>query len=68
MTKIEAFKLIDEEGNLYHAAKITPIKNIRGTHEKFIGLPHFKLTTGEHLNQDGDDFKVVESGLKLKQL
>ena len=71
MTRLEAFKLVDDEGNLYDAVKITPTKTTRtldGVVKKMDKLPTYKLTTGEHLNPDGDGFKSLHTGLVLKRL
>ena len=66
MTKFERFQLIDDKGTIHDAVKITPIRSIRGSNEKIEGLPTFELSTGEHLNVDGDVFTALHSGLLLR--
>ena len=66
MAKIERFQLIDNKGAIHDAVKITPIRSIRGSSEKLEGVPTFQLTTGEHLNVDGDVFTALYSGLLLR--
>ena len=66
MSRIERFQLEDQDGNIHDAVKITPIRKVRGTNETMEGTPSFKLSTGEHLNPDGDGFKAIFSGHILK--
>ncbi len=68
MSNIERFQLVDEEGNIHEAVKITPIVRIRGTNELMTKTPTYKLTTGEHLNPYGDGFKALHSEIKFKHL
>ena len=68
MSKIERFQLVDEEGIIHDAMKITPIERIRGSNELMMKLPSFQLATGEHINPSGDGFEAIFSGLKLARL
>lgn len=68
MSKIERFQVVDEDGNIQDAIKITRIERIRGSNELVTKLPSFSLATGERLNPDGDGFKAIESGKKFKRL
>ncbi len=68
MNRVEKFQLVDEEGNVHDAVKITPTRRIRGSNELITKLPSFKLATGERLNPDGDGFKALHSEMKFKHL
>jgi len=68
MSNIERFQVVDDEGVIHDAVKITRIERIRGTNELMTKTPTYKLTTGEHLNPDGDGFKALHSEIKFKHL
>lgn len=67
MAKIERFQFIDDQGTIHDAVKITPINSIRGSNEKIEGVPTFQLSTGEHLNVNGDVFTGLYPGLLLRR-